>query len=187
MNKLSPPSLLGSLAAWENEALSVLANWEIVYERQIPRLELRSEVLRRLHRHARAGTPVNDGNHLVALVLRIVQQVLLNHGRDEQHHYQKHLYVEQFDFPVEETDLVAQLEERWDELLGSFSPLSPDEKLLLKAALEDPAAFIVKRGINQSALAEHMGVHQSTISRRWQQILEKARAWQQTPDLPMGF
>ena len=185
MNKhSSPDSLLGFPAAWENEILSTLNHRQKLFAGSIPPLELRSRVLARLHRLFEAGTPVRELDHLKAILNRIIDQVVSNHRRDQGRHQDHLVYGAELELLAAEAPPASSMLEYWDYLLGISSPLDETEKQLLREALANPGAFIGRHGVVQSAMARHLGVHQTTVRNRFLRIQQKLVAWRLGPDFP---
>lgn len=177
----SDPSLtLGLPETLEGEALEILARYERQFAYRMPIGELRSRSLQKLNR-AKVASPA----HLGPLLNTIVHQVLIDYGREQSRHYERHVYDFAFDWPLEEAGLSPRVQERLDELLDIESPLDADEKALLQLMLEDPVAFMRGDGSpEQSALARQLKVAHTTVGRRWAQIVEKVAAWQSEPPSP---
>ena len=175
--KSNPPLTLGLPATLEGEALEILARYEKQFAYRLPETELRSRCLQKLNR-----ATVTSPAHLGALLNTIVHQALIDYGKEQSRHYERFVYDYAFDWPLEESGLPPQVQERLDELLDVDSPLDAEEKNLLRLMLEDPVNFMHSDGRpEQSALARHLSVAHTTIGRRWTQIVEKVAAWQADP------
>ena len=162
---------------WTSKTLMFLGRYERTYAHRLPGTELRSRALRKLARAKASSTA-----HLAVLVHRVVKQVLIDYGKEVSRHYEHFEYDFTVDFPEPEKGLPPFLQDRLEDLLADDSPLDPSEKHLFRTALEDPVAFVGPNGPNHSALARHLGVNQSTISRRWEKMLEKVATWRSAPE-----
>jgi hypothetical protein len=190
VNKTPPPLRLGFPPAWESDATTILHHAEQTYGTRFPSGELTRRVLQKLDRFRGSKRSINNREHFGALLRRMILQALLDYGRQQSRHHEHFVYDYAFDFATPETGLPENVKGMWEEVLGEDSPLDKGEKLLLRTALEDPNTFITKRGpLNQSALAGHFGIGQTSVRKRWTKIVRKIAAWRtgQTPELEVSL
>lgn len=169
--KISGSSLLAGSASI---ILAILQSHERRNASRIPQLELRSRVLQRLQR-----TSVKSLGHLYRLIAKMVEQVILDYGKEQRRHYRRHVYGYDFDRPAPKDPWLV-VEERKEELLGPASPLSGPDKALLQIAFDEADRFVRSNGqLNQTRMAKRLGTSERSVGRRWEEILNKVEAWQQ--------
>jgi DNA-directed RNA polymerase specialized sigma24 family protein len=179
------PSQLGFPTTWESRLFAVLSDYESLHRNSIPPEELRFQVLDRLHRFC-SLVAVRDEEHLLAIMQAAIHQVIVNHLRNERRRHDRDLIAATLYGGSETAELTDWVVDCWEQILGPDSPLTAQEQEILRTALNEPKSYLGRDGINQTALAGRLGVHQTTVRSRWLRIREKLVAWRAENHPPEG-